>query len=373
MQIKEVCTLEEQKQFVQLPFDLYKNSPFWVPSMKKDELEALQKGKNPALDFCDTQFWIAWQGGKCVGRIGAIINPIHNEKTGEKNIRFTRFECIKDTAVATALLETAEQWGQEKGMTDIVGPLGFSNLDHQGMLIEGFDYLPSVASEYHHPYYQTFFENKGYEKEIDWVEFRLTFPEVIPEKASRVAEMVKKRYQLEIIHPQTKKELFAYKDRVFEVFNSAFKDLYSTYVLNQEMIDFYCNKYFNVLNPKLIKFVSNQAGDLLGFIICMPSLSEAMQKAKGKLLPWGWYHLHKALNKPKEADLMLTGVIPEALKMGVSSLLVNELWKELSKLGVQYVETTGMLETNQQAISYWKNFENIQHKRKRCFRKKIDS
>ncbi len=370
MQIIEVRSTKEQKMFVQFQFDLYKDSSFWVPPMKKSELEAIQQEHNPAFKFCKTNFWLAIKDGKCLGRIGCIINDLHNQKTGEKNARFTRFECIDDDKVAQALIKTAEDWTVQQGMNTITGPLGFSNLDHQGMLIEGFEHMPAVASEYHQPYYKRFFDTAGYQKEVDWVEFRLTFPDEVPEKAKRVAEMVKKRYQLEVVHPQTKKELQEYKDSIFEVFNTAFKELYSTYVFNQEMINFYSDKYFSFLNPHLIKFVKKE-GKLLGFIICMPSLSKAMQKAKGKLLPFGWWHLHKALAKPEEADLMLTGVVPEGLNMGVSSVLLNELWNELSKLNIKHVETTGMLETNQQAIAYWKHFDHIQHKRKRCFKKTL--
>lgn len=367
--IKEVKTTGELNDFVNLPYQLYKNHKFWVPPLKSDEKNSLIPGKNPALEFCKSKFWVAYQDGKCVGRIGGIIIPAWIEKTGENLGRFTRPEFIEDLNIAKALFQTVENWLKAEGVKGMHGPLGFSNLDHQGLLIEGHEWLPSVASDYHFAYYGNIYDKLEFEKEIDWLEFRITFPTELPEKSYKVADMIKSRYGLRSINFTSKKELEPYKEKVFELFNKAFTELFGTYPLPEKLSRFYINKYFPILNPKYVKIVLDADNEMAGFIIALPSLSEALQKAKGKLLPFGWWHLQKALSKPKEMDLMLTGVKPELQKLGVAALLMNELWLQANNDGVRYVETTGMLENNSVAIQMWKSFEHIQHKRKRCYKK----
>ncbi|HTN16462.1 MAG TPA: GNAT family N-acetyltransferase [Chitinophagaceae bacterium] len=366
----KACTSDaDYKAFVQFPFDLYKGNRYWVPPMKKDELNSLRPETNPAFKNCEAQFWLALKDGKVAGRVGAIINKPYNEKTGEQLCRVSRIEFIDDQEVSAALLQTAEQWGKEKGMKGIHGPLGFSNLDHQAIMIEGFDHLPSIASEYHLPYYKAHFEAAGYEKEMDWVEFRLKLEKEIPEKALKLNDMIQKRYNLKVIHFTNRGEMKVYAQKIFDLLNSAFGDLFSFVKMDQELCDFYINKYFNFLNPEFVKVIEDKDGNLIGFIISLPSLSEAMQKAKGSLFPLGWWHLSQALKKPKVVDLLLTGIHPDWQAQGVSALLITELQKVMQKNGTEYVETTGMLETNEKAINHWKNYDHIQHKRKRCFRK----
>ncbi len=371
IEIKEVIDNKTLNDFVNLPYTLYKNEANWVPPMKKDELHALLPEKNPAFEFCKVKLWVAYQDSKCVGRIGGIINDLWIEKKGESIGRFTRPEFINDPKVSQLLFSAVEQWFKSEGMVEMQGPLGFSNLDHQGCLIEGHDWLPSVASDYHMAYYQEHFDALGYEKEIDWVEFRITFPEALPEKAFKVADMLTKRYGLKALNFTSGKELEPYKQKVFDLFNKAFAELFGTFQLPEKMVQFYINKYFPILNPRYVKIILDKEDELAGFLIALPSLSEAMQKAKGKLLPFGWWHIMKALKKPKEMDLMLTGVKPELQKMGVAALLMNDLWKTAKEDGVKYVETTGMLENNHVAIQMWKSFEHIQHKRKRCYKKAL--
>ncbi len=226
-----------------------------------------------------------------------------------------------------------------------------------------------MGSDYHFAYYHPIYQQLGFQKEIDWLEFRITFPAELPEKSFKVAEMLKTRYGLRIVNFENKKELEPYKTKVFELFNKAFSELFGTYPLPDKLSKFYIRKYFPILNPRYVKVVLDKNEEMVGFIIGLPSLSEAMQKAKGKLLPFGWWHLQKALSKPKEMDLLLTGVKPELQKLGVSALLMNEIWLAANKDGVKFVETTGMLENNSVAIQMWKSFDYIQHKRKRCFRK----
>ncbi len=369
--IKEVTSKRDIKEFVRLPFSLYKGNIYWVPPMIFDEEKALSPSTNPAFEFSKAKFWIAYNNGKCVGRIGAIINPLANEKIGEKLGRITRTEFIDDKNVVDELFAVAEAWLKSEGMIGVHGPLGFSNLDHQGLLIEGHDQLPSVASDYHLPYYGSHFERLGYTKEKDWVEFRITFPEALPEKSFAVAEMLMKRYGLKALNFTQKSELEKFKQPIFDLFNEAFTELFSTFKLSQNMIDYYVNKYFPMLNPRYVKVILDKEDKIAGFLVALPSLSKAMQKANGKLFPLGWWHIMQALKKPSEMDLMLTGVRPDFQKLGVAALLMNDLWKTANSDGVKFVETTGMLEDNHVAIQMWKSFEHIQHKRKRCYIKRF--
>jgi len=370
LEIIELDGKKRFKEFVDFPFKLYKNSPMWVPPIKDDEVKMLSADGNPAFEFCDAVFWVAKKDGNIVGRIGAILNRKYNEEANEKMGRFTRFECIDDFEVAKALIETAENWVKEKGMAGVYGPLGFSNLDHQGLLIEGFDYLPSIASEYHMPYYQKFIEDLGYEKEIDWMEFRLTLGERAQKKAERGAELIKKRYGLTVKEFNSADELKPYIHDVFKILNGSFDVLPFVSRFPEKMADFYANKYLNVLNPRFVKMIFKDELPI-GFIVGMPSLSKAMQKAKGSLFPLGFTYLLKA-QKGKGVDTMdqmLTGVLKEYHSTGAAVILQAEIQAEMVRHDLKYIETTGMFETNDRAIGNWKNYEHIQHKRKRCFRK----
>jgi hypothetical protein len=363
---------KDYKEFVDFPFKLYKKSPMWVPPIKDDEVKMLKKEHNPAYDFCDAAFWVAKENGKVVGRIGAIINHKYNKETHEKMGRFTRFESVDSFEVTKLLIETAENWIKEQGMEGVYGPLGFSNLDHQGLLIEGFDYLPSIASEYHMPYYQKFIEQLGYEKEIDWVEFRLTLGERAQTKAKRGADLIKKRYGLTVKHFKSTDELKPHIHDVFQILNGSFDVLPFVSRFTDKMADFYANKYLGVLNPNFVKMIFKDE-QAIGFIVGLPSLSKAMQKAKGSLFPFGFTYLLKA-QKGKGVDTMdqmLTGVLKEYHSTGAAVVLQAEIQEEMVKHDLKYIETTGIFETNDRAIKNWKNYEHIQHKRKRCFVKKF--
>lgn len=370
IEIKEVKNSKDFKDFVNVQFDIYKGNDYWVPPLKKDEAKALQAEFNPAFRFCKAKFWNGYKDGKCVGRIGGIINEMYNEKTDTKVGRFSRSEFIDDIEVSKALLNTAENWLKEQGMTEVQGPLGFTNLDHQGMLVEGFDHLPSAASEYHHSYYKDHLVQLGYEKEIDWVEFRL-FLEGMPEKAKRGALIVKKRSNLSVKSFTKASELQAYGPQLFEILNESFADLFSVVHLDEEMIKYYINRYLMLLNPEFVKLVFDEDENLIAFIVGLPSLSKGLQKANGSLFPFGWYHLKKALKSPKVIDLMLTGILPKYQAKGVTAVLFYELHEVMEKYGVTEMETTGIFETNQKVIQNWKNYEHIQHKRKRCWKKAL--
>jgi hypothetical protein len=369
--IREVKTNADRNAFVALPFKLYKDNPYWVPPLKAGEKKMLMPEHNPAFEFCDATFWLAEKDGKTVGRIGAIVNNLYNKKMNEQMGCFTRFESIDDVEVIDNLIFTAENWVRTKNLQGIHGPLGFSNLDHQGVLVEGFNFIPSIASEYHHEYYHRHLERLGYEKEEDWLEFRLTMPQTIPEKVKRVSEIVIQRNKLQIVHLKNKKEIICYTEKVFEIFNMAFEELFSTFPFNQRMQQQILDKFLPVLNPKLVKIILNEAGKTIGFIICIPSLSRAMQKANGKLFPFGFFHIQQAMKHPVEADLLLTGVRTGYASLGLPAVMMTELYKQFIDNGIKHVETTGMQEQNHVAIQSWKSWEHIQHKRKRCYKKML--
>lgn len=367
--IREVLTTRDLKTFVKLPFKIYNGNKYWVPPVINDEVNALIKDKNPCFNINKGKFWLAYKGHECVGRIGGLINEKYNEKTGEKLGRFTRFECIDDPGVAKALFQTVENWAREQGMEGMHGPLGFTNLDLQGLLIEGFDHLPSVASVYHLPYYKSLVEAQGYQKEIDWVEFRITIKEV-PEKVARLNDVIKKRYGLEVVHFTSKKQLAPYGEKIFSLLNAAFSELPYVTEFDKELRQYYAKKYLAFLNPKYVKVIKSVKGQqMVAFIIGLPSLSEAMQKTKGRLFPFGFRQLLKAMKNPGVIDLLLTGIDPSMQGQGVPALLINELQQICNQEGIKYSETTGIFETNQKAIHHWKSYEHIQHKRRRCFRK----
>jgi uncharacterized protein YjgD (DUF1641 family) len=369
IRIKEVISAGDIKDFVQLPFSIYRNNKFWIPPIRKEEIKLINSETNPAYEFCDAKFWTAWNDKKCVGRVGAIINHNYNDKIGKKMGRVSRIEFVDDKEVSKALFGIAENWLKEKDMDAVHGPLGFTNFDNQGLLIEGFNYLPSIASVMHQPYYQTHFENNGFEKEIDWVEFRLTIDEV-PEKAQRLAEIIKTRNKLEIVRLSKKSELKMYMNDVFHLLNKAFAELPFVAPFSDEMISFSASKYLEILQPKFVVLIKKES-QLVGFIVGLPSLSKAMQKANGSIFPFGILPIMKALKNPEVVDLLLTGVDPQYQKLGLPAILINELQKTLIESGVKYVETTGMFETNLKGATHWKNYDHIQHKRRRCFIKEL--
>jgi len=370
IEIREVISRNQLKAFVRFPYKLYKDNPYWVPGFINDELHLLDPEKNPSYRDCKVKLWLAYKDGKVAGRIGGIIIEKEEELTGTRIGRISRLEFIDDREVVSALLSAAEGWLKEMGMTHVHGPLGFSNLDHQGILIEGFDHLPSIVSSYHMPYYLGHLEACGYEKENDWVEFRLTISE-IPDKALRLNEMIKQRYHLKVRQFNNTAELRTHAPMFFDLLNKAFEQLPYVVPFNEQMIGFYAKKFFNILLPKYVKMIFNEADELIGFIICIPSMSLAFQKARGRMWPFGFVHILRALKKNDTADLVLTGVDPHYQKMGVAAILITEQQKTLLENGIKYVETTGMFETNHVAIQTWKSYPHIQHKRKRCFVKQL--
>ncbi len=368
--LQDVRNKKQEKDFVNLPFEIYRGNTYWVPPLKSDELKSFDPGHNPALRFCEAKYWLAYRDGKPAGRIGAIINHKYNEKVGKDLGRFTKLEFFDDKEVFRILMDEAVSWMKEKGMKTVHGPLGFTNLDNQGLLIEGFEYLPSVASVYHHPYYQKHIEDYGFQKEIDWLEFLLNAGPKSINKATRGAELMKKRFGFKVVRFKKAHELLPYTKALFDIVNDAFASLPFVVTFDEKMVELYTKKYFKVINPKYVYFVKKDE-EIVGFILAVPSLSKAMQKANGKLFPFGFYHIKKAIKNPQVIDLFLGGVKPEYEHKGVAVVLYSEIQNQMLRDGLHIVESTGNLETNSHVIANWKNFDPIQHKRRRCFIKDI--
>lgn len=368
--LKKVESKADIKQFVRLPFEIYKDNKYWVPPIIKDEIKALDPLHNPAFSFCDAVFYLAYKNGKCVGRIGAIINKKYNEKTGEQYVRFAKLEFFDDVEVVDTLIHAAEDFGRKNGMKKVHGPLGFTNLDTQGMLVEGFDYLPSVASVYHLPYYRKHLERLGYQKENDWIEFELKLGEHAVKKAKRGADLVGKRYGFKVVTFNDRKQMQPYVKKIFSVLNEGFAKLPYVVAFDERTKTLYAEKYIKILNPRYV-FVVEKENEPIGFLVALPNLSKAMQKVRGKLFPFGFTHILKALKHPRVIDLLLVGVLPQYEKTGAVVTLFAELQHTMLQNNIDTMETTGIFETNQAVIAHWKNYDHIQHKRRRCFVKNL--
>jgi len=369
--IQEVKSKKDLKKFVMFPFDLYKNNPYWIPPLIKDEIETLSPEKNPAFEYCVSKKWIAYKNNKIAGRIVGIINHKYLEIWGNKYARFGWIDFIDDFEVSKALFETVETWAKSKGMEGIHGPLGFTDMDHEGMLVEGFEELGTLATIYNYPYYPKHVEKLGYRKDADWVEFEVKVSESIPEKAIRVANIVLGRGKIRVLELKKSKDLLPYAHQVFNVLNQSFDKLYAFVPLTKEQIDLYIKKYFSFVTPDFIKVLVDENNKVAGFVIGMPSLSKAFQKAKGSLFPFGIIHILKALRERKHIDLYLGAIRPDLQGKGADALLITELAKTCIEKGTISAETNPELEENYKVQSHWKYFEARQHKRRRCYFKSI--
>lgn len=371
--IKEVTSKKELKKFVKFNIDLYKGNPYHVPGLIEEEMVALDKKKNPAFEFCDAIYFLAYKDGKIAGRIAGMINRKSNEVWNQQRARFGFLDFIDDTEVVNALFEVVEKWAAKQGMKEIHGPIGFTDMDHEGMLIEGFDQLGTMAAIYNYPYYPQHMERMGYSKDQDWHEFKIYIPEGIPEKHQRIGEIVKKKYGLKTMKFKKTKEIWPYAQKIFETLNEAYAPLYGFAPLTQKQIDYYVKMYIPMIRLDLVTLIIRGEDDtVVGFGISLPSLSKAMQKAKGHLFPFGWIHLLKALKtKPKVIDLYLTGVLPEYQNKGVNALLFNDLIPVYIGLGVEYAESNPELASNNAVQAQWDYFKCEHHKTRRAFIKKL--
>ncbi len=370
IKIIPVKTEKDRKNFVKFQFDLYKNNEFWVPPFFNDEVKAINMQKNKAFDFSDAEFFLFEKDAKFVARVGMIIT-----KSSEKEkdyAKISRFEVIDDYQVASFVFDFAKEWGRNRGKKFLHGPLGFTNFDTQGLLVEGFDKIPTVASVYNFEYYKKFFEIYGFEKEIDWVEYVIDVPDKIPPKAIKVSELVKNRYNVSTLKFKSKKQLLKYAKEVFHLINRTYDELFSAVNLTEQMIDHYIKSYISKIEPDLVKIALDKDNNVIGFVISMPSLSYAMQKSKGRLFPFGFIHILKALKKYDRLDLYLGAVDKKYQGKGIPALLMVEMTKTAIEKKIKFVETNSELETNVRVQGNWDYFDASLIKRKRSYFLKID-
>jgi len=371
LQIKEVQNKKDLKKFISFPYDLYKGNKYWVPPLRFDEMNTLDWNKNPAFDFCEAKYWLAYRDGKIVGRIAGIINNKYIEKWGNKYARFGWIDFIDDVEVLKALISTVETWASEKGMEAVEGPLGFTDLDYEGMLIEGFEELGTMAGIYNYPYYPQYIEKLGYKKEVDWLEFEIKTPDSVPEKIERIAEISLKRNKLSVLDIKKKKDLLKYANDMFHVLNSSYEHIFGFVPLTERQIDVYIKQYFGFVKPEYISIILDKNDKVAAFGITMPSFSKALQKCRGRLFPFGFIHLLKAMYKNDTLDLYIIGVRPDLQGKGVNAIMFNELIKIISGHSFVKAETNYELETNTKVQAQWKFFDKRQHKRRRCYKKQL--
>jgi len=373
VEIREVKSRSELKQFIQFYYDLYRGCDCAVPFLYFDEMATLRSDKNPSFECCEAQYFLAYKDGKIVGRVAAIINRRANERWNCHQVRFGWFDFIDDLEVSTALLKAVEDWGRERGMVEMAGPLGFIDTDREGMLVEGFDQLASMYVNYNYPYYPRHIEQmSGFKKDNDYVECKVKVPEIVPEKFVKVTDMVRRRYGLKV-HKFTRHELIeeGYGRKVFDLLNATYADLYGFSQLSDRQIDKLVNDYIKIADLNLVTAIMD-AEKMVGFGITFPSFSRALQKTRdGRLFPFGWWHVLKILkwhNTPI-VDLLLIGVLPEYRAKGANALIFNDLIPYFQQYNFEYAETGPMMETNEGVLSQWQYLEATVHRRHRCYRK----
>jgi GNAT superfamily N-acetyltransferase len=373
IEIKEVKTNKELRKFVKFNIDLYKDSPYHVPGLIDEEMMTLSREKNPAFETSEAIYFLAFKENKIVGRIVGIIVHKSNEIWKQKHARFGFVDFIDDKEVSAALFDAVTEWAKAKGMEYLHGPLGFTDMDHEGMLIHGFDRMGTMATIYNYPYYPQHLESLGFTKDQDWKEFKIYIPKEIPERHQRIGEIVKQKYGLKVLKFKKRKEIWPYARRIFEALNKAYKPLFGFTPLTEKQIEYYVKMYIPMLRLDLITVIIRESDDaVVGFGISLPSLSKAMKKAKGSLVPTGFIYLLKALySKPKIIDLYLMGVLPEYRNKGVNALIINDLIPIVNKFGSEYAESNPELETNSAVQSQWDYFKTEHHKTRRAFIKQI--
>ncbi len=367
--LHEVVTQKDLKRFVKFPFKLYSQCEYWVPPLIYSEIQTLRKDKNPAFEYCEAKYWLAYKDGEIVGRIAGIVNRRSIDKWGTRLIRIGWVDFIDDLEVSGALFSAVESWAKEKGMDGTHGPLGFTDMDNEGLLIEGFDKIPTIANIYNYPYYMDHFEKHGYSKVEDWLQYIFNASQPIPDKVQRINALIIQKYNLKVLKFDSVRELLPRAREVFEVLNAAFTNLYGFVALTDKEIDYYIKQYFSFIKPEFVCFIADATDKIIGFGISMPSLSKAMQKAKGRLFPFGFIHILNALRKNDTIDLYLNGVLPEWQNKGVHSLYYSELNKAYIRNNIKTAISNPQLESNIDAISAWKSYEKELYIRRRCYQK----
>ena len=379
VEIKRVETKKDLKTFIDFHYDLYEGNAYDVPNLFSDDMNTLSKNRNAAFEFCEAEYYLAYKQGKLVGRVAAIINHKANKKWNRKSVRFGWIDFVDDREVSKALLQAVENYGREKGMEDMVGPLGFTDMDPEGMLTWGFDQLGTMPTIYNYPYYPEHIEAlEGFEVDNKYVEFKLMVPDTIPEKYAKIAAMIEKRYNLHV-RKLTKKDVFegGFGQRIFKLINDTYKDLYGYSELSQRQIDQYIKMYFSFLDLNLITIIEDWTEPdhkMVGMGITMPSLSHALQKCRrGRLLPLGWWHLLRAIkfHKTNIVDLLLIGIQPEYRSKGANAILFADLIPRYQAYGFEWGETQVEMEDNAGVQGQWGALDPILHKRRKCYKKII--
>lgn len=374
VEIRQVTTKSDLKKFVTFNLELYKGNPYHVPGLIDDEIMTLSEDKNPAFEFCESVYFLAYKDDKIVGRIAGIINHKANDIWNQKHARFGFLDFINDNEVVNKLFAAVENWAKEKGMDMLHGPMGFSDMDHEGLLIEGFDQVGTMATIYNYAYYPRQLERLGFVKDQDWKEYKIYVPEEIPEKHLRISRIVREKYGLKTLKFKSREEIMKYRHQIFDTINKAYAHLYGYSELSEAQIEYYSKIYLPMLRLEFVTaIVKEQDDEVVGIAITLPNLSRALQKAKGSLWPFGFIHLLRGLRcKSKIIDLYLVGVLPEYQNKGINALLFDDLIPIFKKNGIVYAESNPELETNMAVQLQWNYFERKHHKTRRAYIKRID-
>ena len=375
IEIVKVTTKAQLKRFVQFNLDLYKGHPCFVPDLYGDTINTLRKDRNAAFEFCEADYFLAYRDGKIVGRVAAIINHKANKTWGNKVVRFGWIDFVDDLEVTRTLLDTVEQWGKERGMTEIQGPLGFTDFDPEGMLVEGFDRVGTMVTIYNHPYYPKHLETLGFTKDVDWVEYLLKLPEENWERTERISSLVAKRFNLHSVELKSRNQLVKkYGKPLFDLVNTCYSVLYGYSMLSDKQIEQYIAAYLPLVNLKLVSLIADKDDNLVGMGITLPSFTRALQRSGGKLFPFGWVHFLKPLlsSKPKNIDFLLVAVHPDYQNKGVNAMIINDLMPRFIGMGVESMESNPELELNVKVQQQWEALDKEQHKRRRAYHKEIE-
>ncbi|RCU42424.1 N-acetyltransferase [Chryseobacterium lacus] len=363
----EVKSAKEMMAFITFPMELYKNNKNFVPPLIAEEKEIWNPRHNPALQYSEARLYLAYRDQKIVGRTAAIINFKEKEELGIDKVRFGWIDFIDDPEVSQVLIEKIKDFARKKNIPKIEGPMGFTNLDKSGVLTKGFDRLATMIGIYNAPYYAEHFEKAGLEKEKEWVEYELVFPEQLPEKIIRFNDLILQKYQLKVLKFNSKKEILPYVEPMFKLLDETYRHLSSYTPITDEQIHTYRDKYFKFIDKDYIVAITDSQGKLISFAITMPSYSKALQKANGRLFPFGWWHLLQAGKRNDRANFYLIGIHPDYQKRGITSVIFKEIYEVFKQKGVKYLETNPELEENKAIQLLWQDYEPINHKRRRTY------
>ncbi len=372
LEVVEVKTKKQLKKFIEFPYKLYAGNPYWIPPLRSDEMNTLHWDKNPAFAYCRARYWLVYKDKELAGRIAGIINQKAIEVWKQDFARFGWFDFIDDIEVAKCLLQQVENWAREEGLSGVQGPMGFCDLDKEGMLVEGFDEVGTFTTQYNYPYYPKYMEAIGYTKDVDWFEYVLEVPDKLDDSILKVAEAVKKRNQLRTLSFEKAKDVLPYARDIFKMINETYKHLYNVVPLTEEQVEFYVKQYFSVINPDYVSIVVDKDDKLAAFSLGFPSLAKVLQKTKGKLFPLGFIRILKALKVNSSVDLLLIAVRPDLQSKGVNSLLMKHMAEACWKNGIRIAHCNPQLENNLRVRSQWKRFTGQQNKKRRCYLKQFD-